>query len=315
MRGFLFLFLFSISLMASGLPCHGNIYALSSFNGTSQDLEVLFSADGIAFNCEASPITYSGNGSVRDPSIMGPYNGKFWIVHTWNATGFALTSSSDLATWSNTQVVPSGVAGVAGVWAPEWFIDADNSIHVLVAVATEACSFGSSNFQIYEFHPTASDLSTWSAGTLITITGLSDVIDPFMVNVGGTYYLWWKQSCSTGYIGYATSSTLTGTFTVVQSGNWAGWGAAEGPALFYHGGSSWTLYWDLCPGGTCSISAGQIYYTNSTDNWVTWSTPQPITSSVEIQQKQGTVISYAPGSTGGSVLRGQGTLRGKATSH
>jgi len=304
------------SLAAQSLPCHGNSYVLSTFQGSLQQLLLEFSPDGVNFGCSAT-VSYAPQ--VRDPSIMF-YSGKWWVAHT-NAgavgctqdNGFSVTSSSDLQTWANPICVIPAVSGSALAWAPEWFIDTDGSVHIVVAVSTEGCSFGSSNMQIYEMHPTAADFSTWSNPVLLTVSGMTDIIDPFMVKVGSTYYLWFKQSCSTGDIGYASSSSLTGAYTLVQSGNWAGWGPAEGPALYFLGGSSWRLYWDICSGGACSGVLGQLYHTESTDNWVTWSAP--VALNTPGQAKQGTVISYAPGLTGGSVLRGQGTLRGNVVMH
>lgn len=266
-------------------------YILVTFNGTYENLRVLWSLDAIHFWGKTPDVYYNpGDGLTRDPSITY-YGGKYWLAHT-NAIAsppldeFTIASSTDGVTWS----APSYVSTAGGLstdntWAPKWFLDpADSglsSVHVFVSIAQD----GTNDFQIYELHPTAADFSTWSDPAAITVTGVSWLIDPFIVYKGSTYYLWYKSSAT--YICYASASTLTGTYTNVQTGNWAGWGSLqEGPSVLNLGGSPvrWRIYMDDYQD---SNTLGQLNYSESTDDWSTWTAKVPINTPG--QAKHGTI--------------------------
>jgi hypothetical protein len=70
--------------------------------------------------------------------------------------------------------------------------------------------------------------------------------------------------------GYASSASLLSGYTIIQSGNWAGWGThLEGECLIKLANGNWRIYLDNEGNG--------IYYSDSADNWVTWSAKAPIT--------------------------------------
>ena len=197
---------------------------------------------------------------IRDPSIFKHTDGKYYICYTNNnispqnftGTRFGVASSPDLAAWTHICWVDFG--GASYVWAPEWFIDDDGSVHVFVAV----------DFSIREIHPTNSSFTAWSSPVTITGTDFPVyMIDPYMVKLGGTYYLWYKNEVSgQKYIEYASSSSLTNGYTVIKSGDWAGWGQKEGECLVRLDDQIWRIYFNDIIGAT--------YYSDSYDNWQTW---------------------------------------------
>lgn len=236
-------------------------------------LALLASPDGLRWNSLRSankPLYVPASGGMYDPSIMR-YNGQYWLVHDHGGatqTDFAVVSSPDLENWTQVATVScTGLAGVQQVWAPEWFVDADGSVHVVVALNTT--TNGVTGFGLYELHPTNTAMTAWSAPTAITGTNFpATMIDPFlMLNPAGGYMLWYKNQVSnTGTIEYATSTSLTSGYTVQKSGDWAGWGTSkEGPCPVYMGGTHWRVYMFQYTG------TQGIFSSDSTDNMATWS--------------------------------------------
>ena len=217
------------------------------------------------------PIWDNGD-SVRDPSIV--FYGDLWYICHTGGTGslpFRVMSSPDLQNWTLvTDVDMTGAQGVSSspnaVWAPEWFVDPDDgSIHVYVSVGNSSIN----DFYIWEVHPTADDMSTWSAPVQVVITGKYNTIDPFVVKKGSTYYLWYKLRGSPTYIEYASSSNRAGPFTVVESGAWSTLSVDlhEAPALVKLSDTKWRCYINQYSG----FDSIAMKYADSTDDWSTWS--------------------------------------------
>jgi len=98
-------------------------------------------------------------------------------------------------------------------------------------------------------------------------------LDGLITKKGATYYLWFKND-STKFIEYATAASLYGPYTIVQSGDWAGWGATnkEGPALAQMPDGRWRMYMD-------EYNALGMYYSDCvSDSWDVWTTPTRIYS-------------------------------------
>lgn len=194
---------------------------------------------------------------VRDPSIR--YNApdqKWYIAHTDN-DAFVVLSSPDLYNW--TQVARVTVPGLARIWSPEWFVDPlDSSIH-LVHAGNPIANI-STGWAIYETHPTASDFSTWSTSVALGGSFSSSLIDPYIIKIGSTYNLWVKNEIDKT-IELATSSSLLTGYTMLQTGDWAGWGAPrfEGACVLPFG-PGYRLYMDHSLG----VGAGDgIYFSDS----------------------------------------------------
>jgi Glycosyl hydrolases family 43 len=247
----------------------------------------------IGLSAQAAPYQFSltnpdalYSAPARDPSIVKS-GGKWWVCHTLSTgateSTFLVTSSSDLIHWASPAAISiTGAAGMLRGWAPEWFVDADASVHVLISLTADTGATPG-GFQIYEMHPTTADLAgAYSAPVAITITGQSNQIDPYVVLRGGTYYLWYKNE-TTKYVEYASASTLTGTYTLVKSGDWAGWGHVEAPCVFAIPGG-WRIF--VCDYTTTK----QINYSDSVDTWATWSARTQI--GTPVLATHGTVIQY-----------------------
>jgi hypothetical protein len=253
-------------------------------------LEMMISGDAENFVSLAWPLPVPDSEGIRDPSIF--YDGTtFWLCGTTEGSlsqnTFSLYSSpAPGVEWTFVANVSTATGGtVNNTFAPEWFIDTDNSVHVIVAL--NVAGFGY-EFQIFELHPTNSGMTTWSTPVMIFYPGGQGGYDPFMVSPAispsGEYSLFWHDEGGND-IQYATSSTLTGTYTQQSSGNWLGIGTGvEGPCLLLIG-STWYLYFD---NSEDQLYTGQEQFITSTDNWATWSAQQNIGQDVAMT-KQGTV--------------------------
>jgi len=314
----------SLLLLLLTLPLFAQTtYELVSFadSGTNVTFEVFTSTDltnwtsqSPTYDCLTPP---PGTNGPRDPSIM-TYSGLYYLIHTNSCSSpnsyvIAWSHSTDGINWAphaTLDLTTMGIPNAVFAWAPEWFIDPNGSglasVHVFLTISTN----GGGNFQVFEIHPTAADFSTWSNVQAVTVTGVSTLIDVFPVYLSGTYYLWYKLQDGSCNIQYASSATLLGTYTNVKTGNWAGLvsqGCVEGPALVRTGTSSWRLFLDL---DFDSISGGQLFYSVSTDNWATWTTPI-LTTNTATQAKQGTVIPLGVANPLGSIT-GNAKLTGNA---
>lgn len=283
---------------------------------------VMTSIDAVNWN-NTTPLSLAeisalgGTLGNRDPSIMkSPLDGTYWIAATACNTGnlydlqyvnCTITQTanggpyfSSCGSLQAVSVRTLGLGSAVNTWAPEWFIDPNTSgltsIHLTVSVS----STGSTAFKLYETHPTLSDFSTWSNLVEITPTGASDVIDPFMVWRAdlSKYMLWYKcdTNDSVRFINYATSSTLTGTYTDVKTcTDWLGTGFLdEGPAILClancsSGTPTLRLYVDDYHG---SLTEGLMWYCDSTDGWATGCPTAFLPINAPQQSKQGTVIPY-----------------------
>src|SRR3972149_6064266 len=203
---------------------------------------------------------------ARDPSIMW-HDGLWYIAHTnvisWGYIN-PIYSSPDLLEWTKVTDLDTSALGneETDSWAPEWFVDDDDSVHLLVA-----CGHYPSH-QIYETHPTNSEWTTWSNLVEITGTGLpADMIDAFLVKVDGTYNLFYKDD-DTDYICLATSTSLTSGYTEIHDGNWTGWGGREGECIFRKPNGEWRAYFNT------TLTNGQSY--SDSADLETWSTPDTV---------------------------------------
>ena len=283
----------------------------------TNNLNIFTSSDTATWGLLNAQTSYC-TGCVRDPSIK-KFGSTYQLVHTCeDATGdlhrWCRSSSTDLQSWVTLQGVDtSALSSSLHIYAPEWvantdgtpYIDGGGCPHV-----TMTATNGSTTYASYESHPTdCSDFTQpWSTPVLLSVTGEDHPqIDTFMVCVGigggnctgfgDTFFLWYERLVlnTTEYTQYASASTLTGTFTRISNGgDWANFGAPtqEGPALIrlFNGTSYfWRLFFDRVPDPPGDLTNGQINYSDSSDNWATWTSPNPITSA-PLQAKHGTVI-------------------------
>jgi hypothetical protein len=232
------------------------IFACFNDSAPSSDLMIYTSNDALNFTLLYDTKYVGPSGYLRDPSIMKHSDGKFYVAFTTppdagccgSQTSFAIASSPNLKDWTTVTQVPSGIAGVKNVWAPEWFKDTDGTIHILVSINSSTT---------YRYEPTDNTLTKWGAGTPIGMTG---VIDTFMVKVGDTYHSFSKGS----FVQHGTASSLDGPWTFDAKSYWAG--CKEAPCVVDLGNGSWRLFCDAGGGGHEKSS-------DSPDMFKTWTTP------------------------------------------
>lgn len=256
----------------------GGLIGVAHNNGDRKPY-LMSSSDGTKFRAISGPLT-SGD---RDPSLTF-WDGKYWMAATRMEVGgtfdvWYATDPGDAENWTHTVVDVGAIGSVYFTWAPEWFIDpapasGAGQIHVLFAATTRNDADGP--FRLYEIHPMNRSMSAWSVPVEVTGTALpQDQIDPFMVYApeigtpGKPYKLWYKQN-NGAFIEYMESSSLTSGYTVVESGNWAGWKglrSIEAVCLVRLDDGSWRAYFNENAGFT---TVGN-YYSDSLDGWATWS--------------------------------------------
>jgi hypothetical protein len=164
-----------------------------------------------------------------------------------------------LLVWQDVAIVKSGVTGVAHTWAPEWLLG-DDVVKVVANIDT-----GNGDFKPYAFTPLNSGLTSWSGPTPLGIG--PNYIDTCVVKSAGTYHAFTKNE-TTRYLEHAIAPGLTGPWTFVGTGDWAGLGAGgfEGPTIVKLDDGTWRMYLDPQTRGVpCT-------YMNSRD-LNTWSAP------------------------------------------
>ncbi|MGR3932286.1 glycoside hydrolase family 43 protein [Streptomyces sp. BRA346] len=200
---------------------------------------------------------------IRDPSIIKHTDGYYYIVYTTNWTGntIGFARSRDRVNWTFVRNHTLPLAGVERTWAPEFFVDANGSVNIIVSLDTTATAD-------YIFRPhlltaTNASLSSWTTPKPLTGLDKANYIDTFVVRHGGQYHAFTKQE-TTKYIEYATATSLGGPYTFRGTGDWAGWGSwREGPALVPLAGGGWRIYFD-------GYAEKKYYYSDSLDGFRTW---------------------------------------------
>ena len=279
---------------------------------------------------------------VRDGSVLY-HNSKYWLVTTGttgSAPGFRVYSSNGVGeAWSFvtdvdlTHAYDGGVGPLQFVnvlqnaWAPEWFVDSDGTINVLIA--TNSGDYPAAGFAIIALQPIdTSGFTTWNntsgiAGTnwlrispngtayTQTLGSPYSCIDPFMVKTSdGIYHLFIKDVANHTIL-HATANAFYGTpnpsnynvpvytFTTLSltplSGSAHNAIYAEGPSLIQIGSTSWAIYFDY--NQSDGLFSGMMSYAISNDDFATWGPTNPVwlsnpitsTSSVTIPSSTTTV--------------------------
>ncbi|KAJ3506863.1 hypothetical protein NLJ89_g6632 [Agrocybe chaxingu] len=231
-------------------------YVFTAFTTASEsNLFVYTSDDGTSFTLLKGPTYTPPSGLIRDPSV---------ILHT-EAT---ISTASSVITPVNT-------------WAPEFFKDPrTGQINIIVSLSTG--SYGP--FLPYVFTARDSSLTSWSGP--VVMSGISNAglgyIDTFPVFFNNQYHIFAKaETNGKKTIEHAVASSLTGPYSFVQTGNFAGWGQAEGPSITVLPNGRFRLYAD-------GYSSGRYIYSDSSDlyNWSAYQTIPSLSGTV----RHGTVL-------------------------
>ncbi|GGX85654.1 hypothetical protein GCM10010358_44850 [Streptomyces minutiscleroticus] len=207
-------------------------------------------------------------GRIRDASVLRHTDGFYYLTYTtrtWQdpSTTIGFARSADRVGWTFLYDHTVPVANLSRAWAPEWFVDADGSVNVIVSCSTTDNEW---NFVPYRLRATNSSLTSWSSPVALAGIGANH-IDTFVVRIGSTYHAFPKNE-TTKYIEYATASGLTGPYTIRRTGDWAGWGGTrEGPALVRLDNGAWRMFFD-------GYGDGGYYYSDSHDTFATWTAPR-----------------------------------------
>ncbi|MFF4568330.1 glycoside hydrolase family 43 protein [Streptomyces sp. NPDC001410] len=237
---------------------------LNSNDGT---VNVYQSDDATDFRLlRASAYTPPAN-RIRDASVFKHTDGSYYLsytTHTWQdvSTTIGFARSADRVNWTFLYDYTVPIPNLSRAWAPEWFVDADGSVHLIVSCSTTDNEW---IFTPYLLTATNSALTAWSSP--IALSGIGpNHIDTFIVRIGSTYHAFTKNE-TTKYIEYGTASSLTGPYTITRTGDWAGWGSyREGPALVQLDNGGRRIFFD-------GYGDGSYYYSDSYDTFTTWTTP------------------------------------------
>lgn len=239
----------------------GGIYVGTFFDETDETLQIVYSYDSKTYGF----VNQSYSDTVRDPSILF-WDNLWWIAHTHNGSPtdyIPIISSPDLINWTTVVELDTSTMGAASPhsWAPEWFVDSDDSVHLFMATGDTGAH------KIYETHPTNDAWTTWANLTEVTGTSFpSDMIDPSVYKIDTTYNLFYKDD-GTNYTCLATSNFLTSGYIVAETGDWAGFGTdSEGFSIVQLRNNSWRAFWN-------DTLTNGIFTSVSEDNFATWSAP------------------------------------------
>jgi hypothetical protein len=247
------------------------LYVKSYFSNADNHLYWAVSVDGQRWR----PLGKSDyTRPMRDPSVLR-YNGKWFVAYTV-ADGsapfnrFGIASGSTLRQMSLLAEIPTPTTPTIWQysWAPEWFVDSDGSVWILVAGAIDA-NLGTATFDMYAFRASNTNLTAFDAPIKLTGLGAS-VIDATVTKIGSTYHCIVKQNNASNQansrLEHYTASSLTGPYTGVHTGDalLGAVGSVEAPSVISLGGTKWRLYFD-------DFSKGGVQrYVESTDNMATW---------------------------------------------
>ncbi|TQJ91650.1 glycoside hydrolase family 43 protein [Streptomyces sp. SLBN-31] len=258
---------------AAAVPASGSAtrYTIVPFlNSDDGTVNVYQSDDATDFRLvRASAYTPPAN-RIRDASVFKHADGSYYLTyttHTWQdvSTTIGFARSSDRVNWTFLYDYTVPIANLSRAWAPEWFVDGDGSVNVIVSCSTTDNEW---IFTPYVMKATNSALTSWSSPTALSGIGANH-IDTYIVRIGATYHAFTKNETAK-YIEYGTASSLIGPYTITKTGDWAGWGSyREGPSVVQLDNGAWRIFFD-------GYGDGNYYYSDSYDTFATWSAPKAL---------------------------------------
>jgi hypothetical protein len=250
----------------AAVPAAGSTsrYTMTAFTYSSETNMYVYQApDATGFRLLKGPAYTPPSGLVRDPSIFRHTDGYYYVTYTcaWTGNQIGLARSADRLNWTFLGNITLSLAGIGNSWAPEWFIDTDGTVNIIVSIHLSAAAAGT--FQPYKMTASSSALTSWSTPT--PLSGIpTSYIDTFIVKIGSTYHAFIK-STQTMSIDFAKASNLTGPYTIWKTTNFVSYDG-EGPALVPLDNGGLRLYFE-------QYRAQKFWFTDSYDTFQTWSAP------------------------------------------
>jgi hypothetical protein len=290
------------------------MYLYAHYRDDSLNLFLSYSYDGFSFKT-LNPFGSLGVGFLTAPTVY--YTGGTYYFLFTGPPGFVESfSSTDLLNFTTVAnvAVPGIPSGTQNNWAPEFFKDPVSG-NMYVAMSVENAG-GTWDMYLWSWTPGGGMAGT---PTLITINGTMahKYIDPFLYYKAGTYYLFfadldnsWPANPHVQTVTYATSSTLTGTYTVpsaIQSNRTLlGFGSsAEAPSVFDLPNGCTEIVGDTFQYLPYSFYTGFNYkprMVTSCNNFATFSAPLDINIS---KAQHGTVLPLTQNAQAFTVLEAQ----------
>jgi hypothetical protein len=164
-----------------------------------------------------------------------------WILATANPATGLLTTVLSVDWTSQISGVNSCFAGGFARNSDMTVYTGDGNVHLYIPCTTSASL---NTYKVYETHAAPGNLLSWS-NPVDTQLDDGDIIDPEVYFIGSTFYMWCKNE-NTSLIQLASGSSATGTFSLIRTGNWAGWGGGvEGPFMYRPpNGIGWILMFE-----------------------------------------------------------------------
>ena len=251
-------------------PIYANTYLFSVLNNNATlGPETWTSLDGI----NIQPLTKANNADIvtdsnnfRDPRLLHAGN-TYYYSYTTNSThnGIGLVSSTDMQNWTAVTTPDWSAYGTA-VWNGAWWVSGGTT-YMFVGM------LGSNTTYYATFDPAT---NTFGTPTPITFSPVPEGTDAFPIvmaiwtSAGENWALLqvFDSTVNQHYVELATFTSLSGTWSIVGSGNWAGWGTSiEGGEIRINPDGTLTAYFT-------DFGGGNLYYSNSSTSdpqTATWS--------------------------------------------
>lgn len=274
-------------------------YTMTAFTNTSQtDVWVYESSDATNFTLvraaayrppEADPADTPATaatdkkGLCRDPSVFRHTDGAYYLTYTtaWDGNTIGFARSRNRIDWTFLYEYPVPLPNVAHTWAPEWFVDGRQRVHVLVNIDD------GTGFRPHLMTATRSTLTLEQWAAPVPLLGLDPAagslgyIDTTIVWSRGLYHAFVKNE-STKNVEVAVADDPVGPYSLVRTGNWAHWGGPgegdprEGQCLIPLPDGRWRIYLDAYD--LDNPHHGRYLYSDTvtTDLLGDWTTPDEL---------------------------------------
>lgn len=242
-------------------------YTMTAFTNSSESAMYVYdSPDATTFTSLKGPAYSPPTGLIRDPSVFKHTDGFYYLVYTtgWDGNTIGFARSPNRVDWTFLYDYTIPLDKIQHTWAPEWFVDSDGTVDVIVSLSTGG------DFTPHLLTPIDSTLTTWRPP--VALSGLGpNYIDTFLVQIGSEYHAFTKNE-KTKFVEHAVASSPAGPYELIATGDWAGWGTLrEGESLVQLDDGSWRIFLD-------AYSDNKYLYSDSRDGFRTWTPPQQLPS-------------------------------------